>query len=116
MPQRNRAGFVVIVVLTAMAGCGAPSAVLKDDQTVKLTDDSPIYALVLEPQPMDGYKLNIDVTADQPVDFAFMGGERHGRGSRRREATRPRDRAGVPLDGQDPHVRVDPRGLGTIRP
>lgn len=70
--MRTRHWAVGIAVL--FAGCGAPSATLKDDQTVTLTDESPIRALVVEKQPQDGYLLNIDATADQPVDFAFVGG------------------------------------------
>lgn len=69
----TRRTWILPVALLAASGCGTPSASLKDDQKVVLTDDTPIYALVMEAQPED-FLLNIEATADKPIDFAFVGG------------------------------------------
>ena len=68
----TRTLWIAALVLAA-AGCGTPSAPLRDDQTVTLTDGSPIQALLIEPQPKD-YLINLEVTANRPIDFAVVPG------------------------------------------
>jgi hypothetical protein len=75
MTRRTWVGIVAAAVLAAAAGCGPkyPSAPLQAEQTVKLTEQAPVHALVLDPQARQ-YVYQIEVTADKPMDVSFVVG------------------------------------------
>jgi uncharacterized protein YcfL len=73
MTWRTCAG--VALVALAAVGCGSKhrSAKMQADQTVRLTEGAPIYALVMDPQPKH-YDYKMEVTGDQPLDVSYVVG------------------------------------------